>query len=139
MVVAGHRKFFSKGLFFIFWILVRIRERAQKLGHIMLLQETLLSRDDPVTHLRPLSPRTYIARIGSNDIGLILTRISASFGAVTREVNQNGNWIRVMWLMESFARPQETCQSVSLPKWPHPLPGTTLPRFGRLARASTHS
>ena len=25
---------------------------------------------------------------------------------------------------------------VSLPKWPHPLAGTTLPRFGRLARAS---
>jgi hypothetical protein len=25
---------------------------------------------------------------------------------------------------------------VSLPKWPHPLSGTTLPRFGRLARAS---
>src|SRR5471032_986166 len=30
----------------------------------------------------------------------------------------------------TFARP------VSLPKWPHPLAGTTLPRFGRLARAS---
>jgi hypothetical protein len=25
---------------------------------------------------------------------------------------------------------------VSLPKWPHPLSGSTLPRFGRLARAS---
>ena len=25
---------------------------------------------------------------------------------------------------------------VSLPKWPHPLAGTTLPRFGRLVRAS---
>src|ERR1019366_4005169 len=25
---------------------------------------------------------------------------------------------------------------VSLPKWPHPLAGTTLPRLGRLARAS---
>src|ERR1035437_10038334 len=30
----------------------------------------------------------------------------------------------------TFARP------VSLPKWPHPLAGTTLPRIGRLARAS---
>ncbi len=30
----------------------------------------------------------------------------------------------------TFPRP------VSLPKWPHPLTGTTLPRFGRLARAS---
>jgi hypothetical protein len=25
---------------------------------------------------------------------------------------------------------------VSLPKWPHPIAGTTLPRFGRLVRAS---
>src|SRR5260370_22572657 len=32
---------------------------------------------------------------------------------------------------DNHARP------VSLPKWPHPLAGTTLPRFGRLARAST--
>src|SRR5450759_1504834 len=31
---------------------------------------------------------------------------------------------------DNHARP------VSLPKWPHPLAGTTLPRFGRLARAS---
>lgn len=31
---------------------------------------------------------------------------------------------------DNHARPD------SLPKWPHPLPGTTLPRFGRLARAS---
>src|ERR1039458_6026567 len=31
---------------------------------------------------------------------------------------------------DNHARP------VSLPMWPHPLAGTTLPRFGRLARAS---
>jgi hypothetical protein len=40
----------------------------QKLGHIMFLQETLLLRDDPVTHLLPLTTGTYIAKVSSNDI-----------------------------------------------------------------------
>ena len=74
----------------------------------------LLLRDDPVTHLRPLSPRPFIARIGSNDIDLILTRISASFGATTRELNQNGNWIRIIPIMESFARPPRSVPSDDL-------------------------
>src|SRR5450756_1522045 len=33
-------------------------------------------------------------------------------------------------------RADDHARPVSLPKWPHPLAGTTLPRFGRLARAS---
>jgi hypothetical protein len=65
------------------------RERAEARAYAVFASDLLL-RDDPVTHLRPLSPETHIARIGSNGIGLILTRISTSFGAVTRELSQNG-------------------------------------------------
>jgi len=52
-----------------------------------------------------LDCRPNLARTWSNDVDAILTRISASFGAVTRDVSQNGNWIRVMSVMESFERP----------------------------------
>jgi hypothetical protein len=67
--------------------------------------------DETVICGRPrISPRTAefwacIASVDSNNIGLILTRISTSSGVVTRDVSQNGNWIRVMSVMESFERP----------------------------------
>jgi len=56
----------------------------------MFLQETLPLRDDPVSHLVLPTTGTYIAKVSSNDFDLILTRISASFGATKREVIQNG-------------------------------------------------
>ena len=40
--------------------------------------------------------QTHLARVGGNDVGAILTRISATFRARTRDVSQNGIWIRVM-------------------------------------------
>src|ERR1700739_2796794 len=50
------RQFFCRGIFLIFFeCLFQIWERAQKLGHIMFLRETLLLRDDPITHLMPLT------------------------------------------------------------------------------------
>src|ERR1700678_1444053 len=55
-------------------------------------------------------------------------------------------WLRhmasrfVFWHKKASAgfprRADNHARPVSLPKWPHPLAGTTLPRFGRLARAS---
>src|SRR6266478_1989713 len=49
--------------------------------------------------------RTCFAPLSTNDIGSILTRISAAFGTATRDVSQNGNWFRVIPIMESFERP----------------------------------
>jgi hypothetical protein len=84
------RQFFAMLFLFFFGIhFSNSGERAEARAYAVFASDLLL-RGDPVAHLRPLSPRTYIARVGSNDIGFILTRISASFGAATRDVSQNG-------------------------------------------------
>jgi len=44
-------KLFPRIFFYFFEILFQIRERAQTLGRIMLLQEAPLLRDDPIAHL----------------------------------------------------------------------------------------
>ena len=87
-------------------------ERAEARAYAVFASELLL-RDDPVAHLRPLLPEPY--RAGRQQrYRLILTRISASFGAVTRELSQNGNWFRVMSVMESFERPPRSVPSDAL-------------------------
>ncbi len=47
--------------------------------------------------------------------------------------------IAQMTLRRFHPRRADIRRPVSLPKWPHPLAGTTLPRFGRLARAKPYS
>jgi hypothetical protein len=47
-------------------------------------------------------------------IGSILTRISAAFGAPTRDVSQNGNWFRINPIMESFELPPRSVPSDDL-------------------------
>jgi hypothetical protein len=59
-------------------------------------------RDDPAAHLRS-SILDHLAGLGANDVGAILTRVSATFSAATRDLSQNGNRFRVMCHMELAA------------------------------------
>ena len=79
---------FFHRLFFIFFFgsLVQIGEGEHKLGPLALQQRGPQLRNDPVAHLTA-EHQTELARVSSNDIGLILTRISATFGALARDVS----------------------------------------------------
>jgi hypothetical protein len=71
---------FSPGLFFYFFGIhfSNSGERAEARAYAVFASDLLL-RDDPVAHLRPLSPSPVSRGSGSNDIGLILTRILSKF------------------------------------------------------------
>jgi len=83
-------KFFLRFFYFFLESISQIRQSEQKLGRMLFSQVIFCCGMTPYLSETTFS-RTYIARIGSNDIGLILTRISASFGDATRDVSQNGN------------------------------------------------
>jgi multidrug efflux pump subunit AcrA (membrane-fusion protein) len=51
-------------------------------------------RNDLVAHLNA-EYQTELARVSSQDVGAPLTRVSGTFSASTRDLSQNGNWIRV--------------------------------------------
>ena len=69
--------------------------------------------DDPVGRRKPRSTRPALRGASCHDLGSILTRISGSFGGVARELIQNGIWIRIMSIMESFERPPRSVPSDS--------------------------
>ena len=97
--------FLPKLFYFFLESISQIGESEHRLGPIAFRKQTVNWGMTPYLSSGTTFSQAYIARVGSNEIGLILTRISASFGAATREMSQNGNWIRVMSFMESFERP----------------------------------
>ena len=66
-------------------------------------------RSDPIGHVG--SGASGLTCVGQQRSKVeFLTKVSRTSSVTTREVSQNGIWIRVMCNMESFERPQETCQ-----------------------------
>jgi hypothetical protein len=102
---------FFHRLFYFFWgSLVQIEEGQHKLGPLAFQRRGPQLRNDPVAHLNA-EYQTELARVSSQDVGAPLTRVSATFSAATRELSQNGNWIRVMSIIESLQRPSRSVPS----------------------------
>jgi hypothetical protein len=100
------RQLFAQAFFIFFEIhFSNSGEPAEARAYAVFASDLLL-RDDPVTRLRPFSPRSISRGSAAASSARFLTRISASFGTAARELSQNGNWIRVMCLMESFEPPR---------------------------------
>jgi hypothetical protein len=90
-------------LFFLEFI-SQIRKNEQKLGRILFSRVTFCCGMTPYLVRDHFLPNLY--REGRQQrYWLILTRFSASFGTVAREVSQNGILIRVRRIMESFQQP----------------------------------
>jgi hypothetical protein len=60
-------------------------------------------RQDPIGHS---DRRAGLSRVHpGHELSAILTKIARSFGVSASDLSQNGNWIRIMYDMESFRRP----------------------------------
>jgi hypothetical protein len=88
--------------------ILKILESEHELGLIAFLQRGPQLRD---ISFQTVAYDPYLARVGSNEVDSILTRISATFLAAEREVSQNGNWFRVMSNIESFELPPRSVPS----------------------------